>query len=150
MRDMGLLMDRISDRTGTPFAIERQMHRGTVIYYVRALDTNGDIAPRARTSDQIRAGLPVFVARAVLSVKRGSVSEILVWPDHQRRGIASALYRQMESDLGKPLIPSRIRSRAVRAFWASRAVRDTSPSQPCATSQETNVRQLAPTARLLR
>jgi hypothetical protein len=74
-------MDRIIDQNGTPYALERQVHRGTVIYYVRALDENGDLAPHARTSGEILAGLPAFIARAVLSLKRGSVSEIVVWPD---------------------------------------------------------------------
>jgi GNAT superfamily N-acetyltransferase len=26
----------------------------------------------------------------------------MVWPDHRRRGIASALYRLIEADLGRP------------------------------------------------
>src|SRR5262249_5681237 len=114
-------MGRIRDRNGTPYAVERTTHRGTVIYYVRALDENGDLAPHARTSGQILAGLPVFIARAVVSLKRGSVSEIVVWPDHRHRGIASALYRQMEIDLGKPLRPSRMRGKTGRALWIPRA-----------------------------
>src|SRR5262249_24922551 len=82
---------------------------------------NGDLAPHARTSGQILAGLPVFIARAVVSLKRGSVSEIVVWPDHRHRGIASALYRQMEIDLGKPLRPSRMRGKTGQALWIPRA-----------------------------
>jgi hypothetical protein len=31
------LAAEIFDRTSTPYAVERQMHRGTVIYCVRAL-----------------------------------------------------------------------------------------------------------------
>jgi hypothetical protein len=38
----------------------------------------------------------------------------------RRRGIASALYKLIEEDLGQPLLPKRIRSKTGRAFWASR------------------------------
>jgi len=62
-----------------------------------------------------------LVARAVLQVARGCVTEVLVYHQaNRRRGIATALYRLIEADLGRPLIPSRIRSRAGSALWASR------------------------------
>jgi hypothetical protein len=38
----------------------------------------------------------------------------------RRRGIASALYKLIEEELGRPLRPSRIRSKSGRAFWAGR------------------------------
>jgi hypothetical protein len=40
----------------------------------------------------------------------------------RRRGIASALYRLIEADLGRPLRPSRIWTEADRAFWKARKV----------------------------
>jgi GNAT superfamily N-acetyltransferase len=61
-----------------------------------------------------------LVARAVLDVTKGSVSDVLVWPAWRRRGIATALYRLIEWETGKPLQPSRVRSAAGRKFWASR------------------------------
>jgi|SRR5581483_3623388 len=89
----------IVDRFGLPYAVAR---RGDV-YTVTAGEA--------------------LVARAALDVRKGSVAEVLVWPAFRRRGVASALYRVIEADLGKPLRPSRIRSKAGRAFWASRALR---------------------------
>jgi len=41
-------------------------------------------------------------------------------PGQGHKGIGTALYALIETDLGRPLIPSRIRSKAGRAFWASR------------------------------
>lgn len=95
---------QIVDRFGTTYAVKRWPHGdGTVLYYVLSLA--GD----------------AVVARAVLQPLRGCVTDVLVYHrEHRRRGIATALYRLIEADLGRPLIPSRIRSRAGRAFWASR------------------------------
>jgi hypothetical protein len=42
-----------------------------------------------------------------------------MWPAWRRRGIASALYRLIEADLGRPLVPSRIKSAAGKAFWTT-------------------------------
>jgi GNAT superfamily N-acetyltransferase len=95
--------NQLADRFGTRYAVERKMHRDTIIYYVLALDPNGDLAARARTSKDLLAGVPAFIARAVLSLKRDRINEVMVWPDHRRRGIASALYRLIEADLGRPL-----------------------------------------------
>ena len=61
------------------------------------------------------------IARAVVQVFKGCIDDVLVYKDSNRRkGIGTALYAQIETDLGRPLIPSRIRSKAGRAFWASR------------------------------
>jgi hypothetical protein len=74
-----------------------------MLYYVLSLDGNA------------------VVARAVLQIGKGCISDVLVYHKANRhRGIASALYRLIESELGRPLVPSRIRSRAGHAFWASR------------------------------
>ena len=98
---------QIVDRFGTAYAVKRWPHGGgTVVYYVLALA--GD----------------AVVARALLQVAKGCISEVLVYHRaNRRRGIASALYRLIEADIGRPLVPSRIRSRAGRAFWASRMAR---------------------------
>jgi len=94
----------IVDRFGTTYAVKRwPLGEGTVVYYVLALAGNA------------------VIARAVLQITRACVTEVLVYhQSNRRRGIASALYRIIEADLGRPLIPSRIRSRAGRAFWAGR------------------------------
>ena len=65
----------------------------------------------------------VSVARAVLRVDKGCISDVLVHRKaDRRRGIATALYALIEADLGRPLRPSRIRfcSKVGRAFWASK------------------------------
>jgi hypothetical protein len=95
---------QIVDRFGTTYAVKRwALGNGATVYYVLSLA--GD----------------AVVARAVLQVVRCCVSEILVYHRaNRRRGIASALYRLIEADLGLPLVPSRILSRAGSAFWASR------------------------------
>ena len=62
------------------------------------------------------------VARAVLRVDLGCISDVLVYRrEDRRRGIATALYDLIEAELGRPLRPSQVRSnKAGRAFWASR------------------------------
>jgi hypothetical protein len=65
----------------------------------------------------------------VLSLKRDRINEVMVWPDHRRRGIASALYRLIETDLGRPLRPSRMRSQAGQAFWKTRKTATAASSQ---------------------
>ena len=96
-------VDIIVDRFGAIYTVRRApLGAGAVVYYALA----GDIP----------------VVRAVLRVGSGRVSEVLVYRQaDRRRGIASALYRLIEADLGRPLRPSRILSKAGRAFWASRA-----------------------------
>lgn len=60
-----------------------------------------------------------LVARAVL--RGDQVREVLVYRlRDRRRGIASALYQRIETDLGKPLLPSRVTSAVWRKFWDSR------------------------------
>src|SRR5215472_11649997 len=96
-------MDTITDRVGAVYTITCSPLQadGTVIYYAHA----GDEA----------------IARAVVQVFKGCIDDVLVYKDSNRRkGIGTALYAQIETDLGRPLIPSRIRSKAGRAFWASR------------------------------
>jgi hypothetical protein len=96
-------MDSIHDRVGTVYAVTRSPLRGdaTVIYYAHAGDE--------------------IIARAVVQVFKGCISDVLVYNESNRRkGIASALYRLIEAELGRPLHPSRIRSKAGRAFWANR------------------------------
>ena len=62
-----------------------------------------------------------LVARAVLLFFQGCIDHVLVYRQaDRRRGIASALYSLIEGELGRSLRPSRIRSKAGRAFWASR------------------------------
>ena len=94
-------MRTIVDKSGTEYAVDAKLDAGTILYTVHADD--------------------VTVARAVLHPMRGAVTEILVYREtDRRRGIASALYDLIEQDLRRPLRPSRIRSKAGRAFWASR------------------------------
>jgi hypothetical protein len=54
-------------------------------------------------------------------VFKGCISDVLVYQEaNRRKGIASALYRLIEDELGRPLVPSRVRSRQGKAFWQSR------------------------------
>jgi GNAT superfamily N-acetyltransferase len=55
---------------------------------------------------------------------RRSVAEVVVMKAWRRRGIASALYAHVEAELGQPLRPSRIRTNAGKALWASRGHRE--------------------------
>ena len=95
---------QIVDRFGTTYAVKCWPHGdGSMLYYVLSLDGNA------------------VVARAVLQLAKGCVSEVLIYHQANRhRGIASALYRFIEADIGRPLVPSQIRSRAGQALWASR------------------------------
>src|SRR5262245_11215326 len=62
--------------------------------------------------------LATLVARAVLRVDLRCVRQVLVYRQACccGHGIATALYGLIEADLGRPLVPSRIRSRAGLAF----------------------------------
>ena len=61
------------------------------------------------------------VARAILRVDKGCISDVLVYrKTDRRRGIATALCALIEADLGRPLRPNHMRSKAGRAFWAGR------------------------------
>ena len=67
------------------------------------------------------AGLSRADLVAVVHVFKGCIDDVLVYKDsNRRRGIASALYRLIEVELGRPLVPSRIRSKSGKAFWATR------------------------------
>jgi hypothetical protein len=109
--------DSITDKLGATYPVERTLNRGEIVYHV--LPPGRD---RAAAMADVVAGLAAFVARAVLDPRRERVSHVTVWPDY-RRGIATALYRMIESDLGKPLRPSRMRTKAGREFWKTRAGR---------------------------
>ena len=96
---------QIEDRFGTTYTVKRwPLGDGSMVYYVLAGDD--------------------VIARAVLKVLRGCVTDVLVYHQvNRRRGIATALYRLIEADIGQPLVPSRVKSRLGRAFWASRTRR---------------------------
>jgi hypothetical protein len=95
-------MHHIVDRLGTVYAVRRKpWGDGATIYYVHAGETP--------------------VARALVMIDKPSVADVLVYRrKDRRRGIASALYRLIEADLGRPLISSRIKSPDGKAFWARR------------------------------
>jgi hypothetical protein len=96
----------IVDRFGTTYTVKSwPLGESAVVYYVLSLTGNA------------------VVARAVLRLEKGCISDVLVYhQSNRRRGIASALYDLVEADLGRPLVPSRIRSKAGRLFWARRTV----------------------------
>lgn len=74
-------MDVIRDRFDTTYTVTRSTLQadGTMVYYARA----GDEA----------------VARAVVQVFKGCISDVLVYKESDRgKGIASALYRLIEDD----------------------------------------------------
>jgi len=96
-------MDSIRDLLGNEYAVTRSplQSDGAVIYYARAGDE--------------------YVARALVQVFKGCISDVLVYKDSKRRmGIGSALYALIEAELGRPLRPSSIRPAAGWKFWASR------------------------------
>jgi hypothetical protein len=93
-------MDTITDRFGVTYTVTRTPWGDKVTIY------------------HVHSGI-ALVARAVL--RGDQVREVLVYRDRdRRRGIAPALYRLIEANPGRPLVPSRIRSKSGRAFWASR------------------------------
>jgi GNAT superfamily N-acetyltransferase len=95
-------MHTIFDKDGTAYAVaHRWLDEEAVVYTVHA-------------GDHLE-----LVARAVLDMARGRVSEVLVWPGWRRRGVAAALYQLIECEHGKALRPSPICSVAGRPFWAS-------------------------------
>jgi hypothetical protein len=96
-------VDAITDRFGIAYRVTRTpLGANTVVYHAHARS--------------------VLVARAVLRLNKGCINDVLVYRQaDRRRGIASALYRLIEADLGRPLVPNRVRSKAGRAFWVSRA-----------------------------
>jgi hypothetical protein len=99
-------MDTIGDRFGATYTVRRSTLQadGTMVYYAYAGDET--------------------VARAVVQVFKGRISDVLVYGKaNRRRGIASALYKLTEDEIGRPLMPSRIRSKVGKAFWASRSAR---------------------------
>jgi len=95
-------VDSITDRLGITYAVTRvPLGANAVAYYAFA------------------GGFPV--ARAVLRLDKGWISDVLVYrKTDRRRGIATALCAVIEADFGRPLRPDQMRSKAGRAFWASR------------------------------
>jgi hypothetical protein len=98
------LMRSITDRFGTTYTVtSTPMGESAAVYHVLAVSE--------------------LVARAYVRADLGYVREVLVYRHvDRRRGIASAFYALIEGELGQPLRPSRIRSKAGRAFWARRLV----------------------------
>ena len=95
-------MHTIFDKDGTAYAVaHRRLDEEAVVYTVHA-------------GDHLE-----LVARAVLDLARGSVTEVLVWPGWHRRGVAAALYQLIECEHAKALRPSPVRSVAGPEFWAS-------------------------------
>jgi len=96
------LVDSITDRFGITYTVTRTpLGANAVAYYAFA------------------GGFPV--ARAVLRLDKGWISDVLVYrKTDRRRGIATALCALIEAELGRPLRPNHMRSKAGRAFWASR------------------------------
>jgi hypothetical protein len=95
-------MDSITDRFGITYSVTRTPLGANAVVY-RAFADN------------------VAVARAVLRVDKGWISDVLVYRKTDRRhGIATALCALIEADLGRPLRPNHMRSKAGRAFWQSR------------------------------
>ena len=97
-------MRTIFDKHGTAYAVaHRRLDDQAVVYTVHA-------------GDHLE-----LVARAVLDVARGSLSEVLVWPGWHRRGVAAALYRLIEWERAA-VHPIPVRSAAGQAIWASRGI----------------------------
>jgi hypothetical protein len=96
------LMVAITDRFGACYEVtSARLGAGAMVYHVHA----GEL----------------LVARAVPQIYKGCISDVLVYRQiDRRRGICSALYAAIEADIGRPLIPSRIKSKCGKAFWASR------------------------------
>jgi hypothetical protein len=95
-------MVTIADRFGATYTVtSAPLGAGATVYYVHA----GEL----------------LVARAVLQVYKSCISDVLVYRQaDRRRGICSALYAAIEAEIGRPLVPSRIKSKDGKAFWASR------------------------------
>jgi hypothetical protein len=83
----------IHDRFGITYTVTRtSLGPNATVYYAHAGSTT--------------------VARAVLRLDKGWISDVLVYRrEDRRRGIATALYALIEAELGKPLRPSPIKSK---------------------------------------
>jgi len=86
---LAALMDSITDCFGITYTVSRSpLGAGAAAYYVHAGE--------------------VLVARAALRFFKGCIDDVLVQRQTDRRcGIASALSRPIEAELGRPLRPSR-------------------------------------------
>ena len=99
------------------------------IGYDELPDTKGNWAPYVVRRSVDADGRDVFnvfhqahkIASATLSSDKSYVGDVEVQPEHQRRGIAKALYKHIERVLGYPLKPSPLhQTDAGRALWSQR------------------------------
>ena len=99
---IGAPVDTITDRFGVSYTVTRtSLGPNATAYYAHAGDAT--------------------VARAVLRLDKGWISDVLVYrKEDRRRGIATALYALIETQLGRPLRPGPIKSKVRKAFWESR------------------------------
>lgn len=90
--------------------------------------TKGNWAPyivRKGTDEDGRTVYKVYhqghtIGSAKLSREGDAVTDLGVLPEHRGRKIATALYKHIESDIGKPLKRSSYQTPDGDAFWASR------------------------------
>jgi hypothetical protein len=91
-------MRLIVDSFGIRYAVERKMHREIVVYYVLALDPNGDLAASTRNRKAFARAFRHSSLELCYPSSTKCIKEVMVWPDHRRLGVASALYRLIEAD----------------------------------------------------
>lgn len=90
--------------------------------------TTGNWAPyivRKGADEDGRTVYKVFqqgheIGSAKLSREGDAVTDLGVLPEHRGRKIATALYKHIEQDIGKPLKRSTYQTPDGNAFWASR------------------------------
>jgi ribosomal protein S18 acetylase RimI-like enzyme len=100
------------------------MRLSEILSYTELPNTRGNWAPYiVRHSDDV---FNVFqqghkIASARLGHDRKHIVDLSVNPEHQGRGIASALYKHIEGVLGYPLEPSPVfQTPDGKDFWKSR------------------------------
>jgi ribosomal protein S18 acetylase RimI-like enzyme len=60
------------------------------------------------------------IGSARLSRDGEHITDVNVLPEHQGRGIATALYQHIEQDIGQRLKPAFVQTNAGKKLWASR------------------------------